>query len=197
MKVPTVPRRVLSLAAVSTLAVLAAASAVTACQKAQAETTPAPAEPVLAARAKAPPPVLADAPAAPPGMQSIPERFAAEAQHRPVGTLRAEDAFAAAQAAGVTLRETRQHLGAPFLAAYCVGAQAGADVHLSVCEYDSLARAGEGRAMSQQAFGTLPNRTLHANGSTTLTIRHGGASAGDREVARKIIAAFEGARLRH
>lgn len=123
-------------------------------------------------------------------MQSIPERFQVEAKGRPTGTVRVEDAYAAFQGAGAKLREQRQHLGAPFLAAYCVGAQTGDDVHLSVCEYKDAAKAQEGKAMSEKSFGAVPNRTLYINGATTLTLRVGGTSAADKDLAKKIVDAF-------
>lgn len=129
-------------------------------------------------------------PTPPVGMQSIPERFANEAKSRPTGTVRVEDVFAAFQGEGAKIREQRQHLAGPFLASYCVGAQTGEDVHLSVCEYKDAAKAKEGKAMSDQAFGTVPNRTLYQNGGTTLTVRVGGSSAADKELAKKLVQTF-------
>ncbi len=125
-------------------------------------------------------------------MRSIPERFATEAKERPTGTVRVEDAITAFQAAGATLREQRQHLGSPFLAAYCVGAQTGEDIHFSLCEYNDVARAKEGKAMSEKSFGSVPNRTLYLNGATTLTLRVGAPSGADGVLAKKLVDAFAG-----
>lgn len=131
-------------------------------------------------------------PVPPEGMQSIPERFATEAKNRPTGTVRAEDVIAAFKDAGANIREQRQHLGAPFLAAYCVGGQTGTDVHFSICEYTDAARAKEGKAQSEQAFGAVPNRTIYVNGATTLTLRVGGTTEADRELGKKLPQAFNG-----
>jgi hypothetical protein len=177
---------------------VSALTTVAGCQKSTGETAPAP--------SSSPPPVASHAPAStasvtaagtgpilpPEGMQSIPEKFASEAKNRPSGTVKVEDAFAAFETAGATLREKRQHLGGPFLAAYCVGAQTGEDVHMSVCEYSNAAKANEGKAMSEKAFGSVAGRTLYANGATTLTLRVGGTSAKDRELGQKIVQAFNG-----
>lgn len=129
-------------------------------------------------------------PIPPMNMASIPERFANEAAHRPKGTVRVEDVFDAFTKAGVTLREQRQHLASPFKAKYCVGAQAGHDLHMSICEYDDDKTAMEGRQMSEKAFATIARRDLYQNKATTLTIRRNDNDSGDVALRDKLVDLF-------
>lgn len=136
-------------------------------------------------------PALAVAAPASEGM-SIEQRFASESANRPTGptTLRAERALEEFSSVGATMREARQHLGAPFGAKYCVGARTGDDVHLSVCEYDGDERAADGARRSKTAFAGVENRRVERNGATTLTVRLGKRTAADEALARKIVDAF-------
>jgi hypothetical protein len=129
-------------------------------------------------------------PLPPMNMASIPERFSIEQMQRPTGTPRAEDAFAAFEKEGATLKETRQHLASPFKAQYCVGTKTGNDVNISVCEYKDEATAKEGRDMSLKAFGNT-KRDIWMNKSTTLTIRRGDDGAADKALQDKLVAAFQ------
>jgi hypothetical protein len=129
-------------------------------------------------------------PLPPPNMASIPERFAAEAKNRPGGTVRVEEVFSAFTQAGVELRETRQHLAGPFEAMYCVGTQAGGDVHMSVCEYKDEPTATNGREMSDKALKAVGRRELVQNKATTLTIRRGSDDASDAALRDKLIGIF-------
>lgn len=140
-------------------------------------------------------PASAPPPASPPsgaGM-TIPQKFEAEAKNRPAGTVRVEDVTAAFTAAGADIREEKQHLGSPYLAKYCVGLKTGEDIHASICEYDDEKTAVDGMKQSEKAF-MLPNRSLHRNGATTLTLRLGKNGADDQALAKKMIAAFESLR---
>lgn len=184
----TFPRTLLPL---SLLAVLAG------CSKAE---QPAPA-PAASASAAEPTAKNADvptvdaggnaAPLPPTAMMSIPQRFQSEATNRPTGVPTVEDVLGAFEKEGAKIREKAQHLGAPFLAKYCVGAQTGEDIHMSVCEYADATIAAKGLHESQTAFGTVANRTLYQNGGTTLTIRLGKNGPEDQALAKKLIEAFK------
>lgn len=123
---------------------------------------------------------------------SIEQRFASESANRPSDptTLRAERALEEFSSLGATMREARQHLGAPFGAKYCVGARTGEDIHLSVCEYDGDERAAEGARGSRTAFAHVENRRVERNGATTLTLRLGRSTPADQALARKLVDAF-------
>jgi len=95
--------------------------------------------------------------------------FRVEADNRPSGTLRAEDAYDAFRRAGLELHEQRQHLGRPYGARYCVGAKSGSELALSVCEYIDDAAAVAGAESSRKL--TLANREIRLNHATSLTIR--------------------------
>lgn len=111
------------------------------------------------------------APVVPPANMTIPERFNAEASHRPTGVVRAEDATAAFRKAGVTLDEEKQHLASFYKAAYCVGAKAkGEEISFSVCEYTDGPGAAAGKQLNDKAFSPIKNRSSYVNGGTTLTI---------------------------
>jgi hypothetical protein len=119
-------------------------------------------------------------------------RIASEAKDRPKDTVTVEQTVAAFKAAGAEIREQKQHLGHPFRAKYCMGIQTGADIHMSICEYESAAKAVEGRGVSLQAFAAVPNRSIYANGGTTLTVRLGQNGPEDQALAKKLVATFEG-----
>lgn len=171
------------------MVVLAAALAA-ACSKRE---RPSEAQPTSSATVTSATAVSALAVAAPAseGM-SIEQRFASESANRPTGptTLRAERVLQEFSSLGATMREERQHLGAPFGAKYCVGARTGEDIHLSVCEYDGDERATAGASGSRTAFAGVENRRVERNGATTLTVRLGKRTAADEALARKIVDAF-------
>jgi hypothetical protein len=123
---------------------------------------------------------------------SITERFAFEVEKRPTGVPRVEDVMDAIKKSGAELREVKQHLGSPFQAAYCMGAQTGFDVHMSICEYRSEKAAIDGREQSLSSLKMVPGRTIYRNGGTTLTIRVGSKTPADEELVKKMVKAFEG-----
>jgi hypothetical protein len=95
--------------------------------------------------------------------------FQVEANNRPRGALRVEDALTAFRSAGIALGSERQHLARPYGARYCVGAKSGPDVALSVCEYVDGAAAEAGAAVSRQL--TLKDREIRLQRATSLTVR--------------------------
>lgn len=114
----------------------------------------------------------------------IPDRFEAEQKARPAGIKpNVESVFAALEGAGLTVVDKKQHLGQTFGARYCVGArvvdkrsgEAGAEaglLQMSVCEFINAEVAVQSRDYSGEALrAVIPNRAIHANKQTTLTIR--------------------------
>jgi hypothetical protein len=95
--------------------------------------------------------------------------FQTEAASRPTGTIRAEDAIAALRKDGMQIDEVKQHLGRPYGARYCLGGKSSALVAISVCEYIDPAAAKAGAAVSEKI--PLPNREIHINQATSLTVR--------------------------
>lgn len=129
--------------------------------------------------------------ATPDSYLALGERFAKEASSRPTGIVTADQVIDAWKAAGVTLREQRQHLGTPFHASYCVGAKLGKDVHTSLCEYKTEAVAREGVEISGKAI-NIPNRKVYRNGQTMLVVRVGDPSvAEDAALAAKLADTFK------
>ncbi len=131
-------------------------------------------------QAPAPVPVAAPvAPAAPAVARSgsLGGALEQESLRRPEGTPRAEDVMGAFKGAGVKLSSEKQHLGAPIEAAYCVGAESGGGLSLSVCEYDDAAKASAGKQMSLKAFGAITHRQIYLNKKTTLTVLESAPSA--------------------
>jgi len=119
--------------------------------------------------------------------------FHAEAAQRDVhaGNPRIEDVLAAFKTAGVSVTNVRQHLAKPFGADYCAGADAGAGVVLSLCEYRTPAAAVAGRSSSQKGLASIPNRSVVVNGSTTLTLRERSATAESAKLTGVLERAFE------
>jgi hypothetical protein len=113
----------------------------------------------------------------------IPDRFEAEQKARPAGIKpNVESVFAALEGAGLTVVDKKQHLGQTFGARYCVGARvvdkkgfdAGAEaglLQMSVCEFVNAEVAVQSRDFSTEALKMIPNRAIHANKQTTVTIR--------------------------
>ena len=118
-------------------------------------------------------------------------QFHAEATDRPSGSPQTERVLAALRATGASLADERQHLARPFGASYCVGAVAGAEVAVSVCEYRSEQAARAGREASLKAFASVAHREIAINRATTLTLRELTGSAAERATAAKLRAAFE------
>ncbi len=115
--------------------------------------------------------------------------FENEASSRPAGVLRAEDALAAFQRAGVALTEQRQHLARPYGARYCVGAFAGGrDIALSVCEYIDATAAQTGAAESRKI--SLANREIRVNHATSLTIREINKTAANDALSSRLFDSF-------
>ncbi len=97
-------------------------------------------------------------------------KLAMEAQGRPTGTPKAEDALAAIAASGVPLQAQAQHMASTIGAHFCIGATSPEGLAMSACEYDDEAAAKAGRDLSAKAFGTIPHRDITVNKKTTLTI---------------------------
>jgi hypothetical protein len=107
---------------------------------------------------------------------SIAERFEAEQKARPAGVKpNVESVFAALEGAGLKVVDKKQHLAQTSGARYCVGARvvAGAKelLVISVCEFVSAEVAAGSRDYSNEALKVIPNRTVHANKQTTMTLR--------------------------
>lgn len=144
------------------------------------------------------PPTVTSAPASawvapsstPSAYMTIPQRFASEANHRPTGVVRVEDAMAAFRRAGVELVEEKQHLASAYQAQYCVGAKTKADdVTLSLCEYRNTTEAKAGKAMNDKAFPSKTRKT-YENGGTTLTVLEVVVNKENDEIVKKIVDGF-------
>ncbi|MDP9150966.1 MAG: hypothetical protein M3O36_13635, partial [Myxococcota bacterium] len=121
-----------------------------------------------------------------PVIVTLGDKIAYESTHRTAtDTPKVEDVYAALEKAGFKLREKQQHVAAVFGAEYCVGAKADDDVALSVCEYVSPAAAKDGRDMSLKTLASVPNREIHVNRKTTLTIRQPAAETSASQAAAK------------
>jgi hypothetical protein len=148
---------------------------------------------IASAAAPAAPPASAPnpSPVPPAGNMTIPERFNAEAAHRPTGVLRVEDVTAAFRKAGVTLEEEKQHLASFYKAAYCVGAKAkGEEISFSVCEYTDAAAAKAGKELNDKAFSPIKNRASYVNGATTLTVLETIKNPDNDVIAKKLVDTF-------
>lgn len=114
--------------------------------------------------------------------------FQSEATNRPGHTIKTEAAYDAFQQAGVAVDSMRQHLAKPYGARYCVGANAGPAVAISVCEYVDAAAARAGAEVSRKIV--LANREIQVNQATTLTVREVEKTAAADETSKKLFAAF-------
>jgi len=119
----------------------------------------------------------ATAPVAP--NMSAPERFKAELAARPPDLKpNVESVLAALENAGLEVVDKKQHLAQSVGGRYCVGARvvdgkdAGARelLVISVCEFISAEVAAGSRSYSIKALEIIPNRTVHANKQTTMTV---------------------------
>ena len=91
------------------------------------------------------------------------------------------------------MSDRRQHLAAPFGAAYCLGGQS-TGLALSACEYDSSAAADLGARASARAFGAIAHREVHVNGTATLTILQSPWLPESEARAQAAVTAFASAR---
>ena len=114
--------------------------------------------------------------------------FQNEADNRPTGTIKAEDAMAAFRKEGVALETVRQHLGRPYGARYCVGAKVTTEIALSVCEYIDAEAAKSGAESSRKLV--LSNREIQVNHATTLTVREVEKTPAADAVAKRLFASF-------
>ncbi len=114
--------------------------------------------------------------------------FRTEAESRPAGTIKAEDALQAFRRDGVELDSVRQHLGRPYGARYCVGAKSGTTIALSVCEYVDPAAANAGAELSRKLV--LANREIRINQATSLTVREVEKTPGADALVDKLFASF-------
>ena len=114
--------------------------------------------------------------------------FQVEANSRPSGTLRAEDALDAFRHAGLELHDQRQHLGRPYNARYCVGAKSGPDIALSVCEYIDPDAARSGAEASRKI--ALAHREIRLNQATSLTVRQINKNAASDALAARLFQTF-------
>ena len=114
--------------------------------------------------------------------------FQNEAQNRPTGTIKAEDALDAFRKDGIELDTVRQHLARPYGARYCVGAKSGAILALSVCEYIDAAAANAGAELSRKVV--LANREIRINQATSLTVREIDKTPAADAVAQKLFESF-------
>ncbi|MDP8999768.1 MAG: hypothetical protein M3O46_06630 [Myxococcota bacterium] len=123
------------------------------------------------------PAVIAIPPAPASGAASQPiltlgDKLVFESTHRTaMDTPKAEDVYAALEKAGFKLTEKQQHVASVFGAQYCLGAKTENAMAFSVCEYSSPEEAESGRETSLKTLATVPNREIHVNRKTTLTIR--------------------------
>ena len=114
--------------------------------------------------------------------------FQVEAQNRPTGTIKVEDALAAFRRDGLELDTVRQHLGRPYGARYCVGAMAGPGLALSICEYLDARAAQSGTDNSRKIV--LANREIRINQATSLAVRQVDKNASTDAVANRLFASF-------
>jgi hypothetical protein len=163
--------------------VLALGLTLAGCSKARAS-GPDAALPVVAAAA------VERHPTAPPAQnpRDIKALFQNEAASRPSGTLRVEEVLSALGRTGVELSDQRQHLARPYAARYCMGAMAGADLALSVCEYIDAEAARAGAAVSRKI--PLQNREIRVQGATSMTIRQLKKTAETDALSARLFAAF-------
>lgn len=121
---------------------------------------------------------------------TIQDKLDVEKDGRPKDTPSAEQVFAAVEQAGVALTDKKQHVGAVYGAAYCVGAKSGG-VAYSACEYESAEAAKAGRDTSIKAFQT-GNREVYTNKKTTLTVLQPSPKTPASEaIAKKSVEAFK------
>jgi len=114
--------------------------------------------------------------------------FQVEANNRPLGTLRAEEALEAFRRLGIELHEERQHLARPYGARYCMGAKSGTELALSVCEYIDAAAAQAGAEVSRKI--PLAQRQIQLNRATSLTVRQIKKTPASDALAQRLFQTF-------
>jgi hypothetical protein len=154
-------------------------------------TAATPAEPGATAAVAASAPASSSSIPLPAAAVAFGGRFEAEAAHRPTGTPRAEDMFAAIEKKGIPLHNVQQFMGAPVGAKFCAGADTDKKVFLSVCEYADPKAATEGKAMSEKVFAAIA-RKLYVNKASLLTIRDDGKTPETAEQQKVIAETFAG-----
>ena len=132
---------------------------------------------------------------------SVAERFKAELAARPPNaTPNVESVFAALENAGLEVVDKKQHLAQSVGARYCVGARvvggkdAGARelLVISVCEFVNAEVAAGSRNYSIESLKVIPNRTVHANKQTTMTVGESDPVTPATEAANaKALAAYD------
>lgn len=113
------------------------------------------------------------------------DRLVAEQSNRPLGTPKAEEVYATFEKLGVKITEKKQHVARLYGAMFCLGAKTDAEVHYSVCEYETPEAATQGKDASRKALASVPNRELATNKKTLLTIRQPGAKTAETEALAK------------
>lgn len=112
-----------------------------------------------------------------------------EAEHRPGGTITAEQVFAALAQHDIKVERQKQLLGKTVAASYCANARTQESLVVVVCEYGSATSAEESTKLVEKRYAPVtPNATRKINGATVLTVVHApGATGGQID---QIIATF-------
>ena len=132
---------------------------------------------------------------------NVAARFRAEQAARPPNLKpNVESVFAALEGAGLEVVDKKQHLAQSVGGRYCVGARvvAGKDAGaaellvIDVCEFISAEVAAGSRNYSIESLRIIPNRTVHANKQTTLTVGESDPVTPATEAANaKALAAYD------
>lgn len=178
-RVPSTMFRCLSIAPVTTLAFCGAIVGCGKTGESKSHVAPAASVSSSARQETAPPPQ---------NPRDFGAMFQNEADNRPTGTIKAEDAIAAFRRDGIELNTVRQHLGRPYGARYCVGAMSGTDVAVSVCEYIDAQAAQAGSEMSRKIV--LANREIKVKQATSLTVREIEKSPAADAMSKRLFDAF-------
>ena len=149
------------------------------------------ARPATVAATAAPAPATVAPPEAP-YIHSIAETMKQEAASRPSGTPRAEDLIKVAKEKGISFTEPRQVLANKGGAKFCSMTSSPSGLEISVCEFASEADAKQGRDFSEKAFGSIPNRDLHINRKTVLTVMRGQSTPPIEAEAKQAAQIFAG-----
>lgn len=129
----------------------------------------------------------------------IPERFEIEKKSRPANIKpNVESAVAALRKAGFNIVREKQHLGQPFGARYCVGAEAVTDADasstrmffLSLCEFVSPEVAELSTKYNASISKGIADRVVKANKQMTLTTRLEGKTPENQAASDKAFTTF-------
>jgi hypothetical protein len=93
-----------------------------------------------------------------------------EAKARPTETPKAEEVIDALKRAGIMLEAGQQYLATTVHAQYCYGGRTSEGLGIAICEYGTEDTAEQGRKYSLESFRNVPNRQIHRNRKTTLTL---------------------------